>query len=192
MKTVAGLFQSFEAADRAVRILEEGGFPRQSISVLARDTVVQKNLKMERPAGDVAESAGVGALGGGVVGGLVGILASLGAIAIPGIGPAVAAGSLAALLGTTVGSSAVGAAVGGILGAMTGLSIPEEEAHVFAEGVRRGAVLVAVQAEENRIDAARGYLQDAGAADIQRLRSEWQQAGWTRFEPEPGEDQVDG
>jgi predicted O-methyltransferase YrrM len=75
---------------------------------------------------------------------------------------------------------------------MTGLSIPEEEAHIFAEGVRRGGVLVAVQVEDPRVEAARALLRDAGAADTQRLRSEWQQAGWTRFEPQPGDDSDKG
>ncbi len=55
-------------------------------------------------------------------------------LAIPGLGPVVAAGWLAS---TAVGA-AVGGATGGLLGALKEAGHSDEEANVYAEGVRRG------------------------------------------------------
>jgi hypothetical protein len=156
MKTVSSLFKQFKEADQAIRALEESGIDRQKINVIARDSAVASNLGLEPTVGDVVSSAGVGAAGGGIGGGLIGLLVGLGALAIPGIGPVFAAGSVAATLGLTAGGAGVGVAVGGIMGAMTGLSIAEEDAEVYAEGVRRGEILVAVETPEERVDEVRG------------------------------------
>ncbi|MGF6178734.1 hypothetical protein ABIE33_007054 [Ensifer sp. 4252] len=59
-------------------------------------------------------------------------------MASPGVGPVVAAGWLAA----TAAGAIAGSAVGGIIGALTDSGVPEEDAHVYAEGVRRGETLV--------------------------------------------------
>ena len=56
----------------------------------------------------------------------------------------------------TVGAASgagIGAAAGGLLGSLTGAGVSEEDAHVYAEGVRRGGTLVTVRAED--ADAAR-------------------------------------
>src|SRR4029078_5806436 len=90
---------------------------------------------------DRAESAGKGAGIGAGVGGTAGLLAGLGLLAIPGLGPVVAAGWLAA---TAVGAAA-GAATGGVVGALTEAGVSREDAHSYAEGVRRGGTLVSAR-----------------------------------------------
>lgn len=162
--------------------LEQAGFDLKDVSVLARDHVVEQQVKSDRPLPEVVASIGTGAVGGGLVGGLLGLLATLGVIAIPGIGPALVAGGLAAALGISAGGAGVGAAVGGILGAMTALSIPEEEAQIYAEAVKRGHILVAVNAEGSRVAQANDILRGAHALDTSSLRSEWQKEGWQYFE----------
>lgn len=184
-QNVVGLFDSHEKADQAVRVLEQAGIGREQISVLARNRVIPTNIYAEKTeAKDVAESSGAGALLGGAAGGLIGLLAGVGAIAIPGLGPAIAAGSLAAALGIGAGGAGVGAAVGGILGAMTALNIPKDDAAMYAEGVRRGGILVIVQAGEPQAGEARRALDDAGALDINSLEEEIRKKGWDRFEDE--------
>jgi uncharacterized membrane protein len=184
MATVVSLFRNYEDANRAVKALEEAGFKRDSFSVLARNSIVDES-DTGGDAKEVAGSVGVGALGGGVVGGLLGLLAGVGAIAIPGIGPAIAVGAFSAVLGTTVGAASVGAAVGGILGAMTKLSVTEEDAHLYAEGVKRGGVLITVETEGEAATTAAATAQDimkkAGAVDLGELRTQLQQTGWERF-----------
>ena len=70
--------------------------------------------------------------------------AGLGLLAISGLGPVVAAGWLASMaLGATAG-----AATGGIVGALTQAGVSEEEAPLYAEGVRRGGTLVSARVPE--------------------------------------------
>ena len=67
-------------------------------------------------------------------------------LAIPGIGPVVAAGWLA----STAAMAAAGGATGGLIGALTQSGIGEDDAHAYAEGVRRGGTLVTARVDESR------------------------------------------
>ena len=71
-------------------------------------------------------------------------------MAIPGVGPVVAAGWLVAALT----GAAVGGATGGIIGALSQQAgVSDEEANVYAEGLRRGGALVSAKVDD--ADAAR-------------------------------------
>jgi hypothetical protein len=127
---------------------------------------------------DRAEGAGKGAGIGAGVGGAAGLLAGLGLLAIPGLGPVVAAGWLAA----TAAGAAAGAATGGILGALTEAGVSEEDAHSYAEGVRRGGTLVSARvadADRTRLD---GILSES-AVNLRDRRAAWQKGGWKSFDP---------
>jgi len=184
MKTVVGLFENYMDADRAVSELNARGFGRNEVSVAARDNAVRDRIAGK--TGDeraVAESAGAGAIGGATIGGLGGLLVGLGALAIPGIGPVVAAGTLATVLGTTAAGAGIGAAAGGIIGALVGMGIPEDDATFYAEGVKRGGVLVTVQTNDDRASEALNIMRSANAVDVDTQRNTWKQGGWTgRFD----------
>ena len=126
---------------------------------------------------DRAEGAGKGAGLGAGVGGAAGLLAGLGLLAIPGLGPVVAAGWLAA---TAVGAAA-GAATGGIVGALTQAGVSEDDAHSYAEGVRRGGTLVSARvgdADRARLDE----LLNKSAVNLRDRSSAWQKTGWKSFD----------
>jgi len=122
-----------------------------------------------------AEDAGTGAAIGAAVGGGAGLLAGLGLLAIPGLGPVVAAGWLAS---TLLGAGA-GAATGGIIGALTAAGVPEEHAHAYAEGIRRGGTLVTVRTEPRFVDKAVDILDDDGTVDMEERATSWRNEGWT-------------
>jgi hypothetical protein len=127
---------------------------------------------------DRAEGAGKGAGIGAGVGGTAGLLAGLGLLAIPGLGPVVAAGWLAA---TAVGAAA-GAATGGIVGALTEAGVSTEDAHSYAEGVRRGGTLVSARvpdADRSRLDA----VLNESAVNLRDRSAAWQKTGWKTFDP---------
>jgi hypothetical protein len=127
---------------------------------------------------DRAEGAGAGAGIGAGIGGTAGLLAGLGLLAIPGLGPVVAAGWLAA---TAVGAAA-GAATGGVVGALTQAGVSEEDAHMYAEGVRRGGTLVSARvadADRARLDA----VLNQSAVDLRDRSATWQKPGWKAFDP---------
>lgn len=192
-KTIVGLFDSFNEAQNVVQELVNSGFARERISLVANDARGEYgNVLRSREVGEtsVAEGAGAGAVGGGVLGGVLGLLVGLGALAIPGVGPIIAAGPLAAALGTVGASTVVGAGIGavsgGLLGALVGAGIPEEDAHYYAEGVRRGGTLVMVTADDATANTAYSILERRGAVDIRTRGAQWRQSGWERFDPNAG------
>ncbi len=153
MKTVVGVFADREDADGAVRILESEGYKTEDMSVVVSEG--QKPTAQAESESDFAENTTAGAVAGGAVGGLAGLLIGVGAITIPGIGAFLVAGPIAAALGltgaaaTTLSGALTGVLAGGLIGALTSLGIPEEEARYYEERVRKGAVLLLVNAEED-------------------------------------------
>lgn len=99
-----------------------------------------------------------GTMVGGIAGGLTGLALSVGALAIPGIGPIIAAGPLAAVL-----SSAV---VGGLTGALVDWGIPQEQSLDYEKKVEQGRVLVAVECSEDEMSAVSRYFQESGAQEV--------------------------
>jgi len=175
-KTVVGVFNSVTEAQQAVTALEGEGISRDQISVVANKNAAgyDTGAGVDK-ASDVVADAGIGAAIGGV-GGL--LLSVAGAITLPVIGPILAAGPIAAAL-TGAG---IGAAAGGLVGALTESGIPEEEAKYYAEGVRRGDVLVTVQADSSRIDRVCDLLDRYNAIDVEERVSGWKGRGWSGYQ----------
>ena len=90
-----------------------------------------------------------------------------------------AAGVLATMLAGTV----AGAAAGGLLGALTDYGVSEEDAHVYAEGVRRGGTLVTVQAADDRAGLVRDILNRHDPVDIPARRRSYTEEGWQAYDP---------
>jgi len=184
-KTIVGLFDDVNEAHTVVQELIDAGVDHNKISIVANDA--KGEYKQYRSDGSsAAEGAGAGAVGGGVLGGVLGLLVGVGALAIPGIGPVLAAGPLAAALGTagasTLVGAGVGAATGGIVGGLVGLGIPEEDAGMYAEGVRRGGTLVTAQVADNLADRAAAIMERKGVVDLDTAGSTWRQSGWNGFD----------
>jgi hypothetical protein len=173
MKTVTGLYDNYADARAAVTALEDAGVPSSDISLVGR------NGEGETNAGEgAAAGAGIGA----VVGGAGGLLAGLGMLAIPGVGPVVAAGWLAATAAGAAAGAVAGGAAGGIIGSLTNAGVDEDEAHVYAEGVRRGGVLVSARVNDDREDVARSIINENRAIDIDARRAMYREEGWERFD----------
>jgi len=187
-RMVLGVFQSLDEAQRAFGDLEADGFSRNEVSLIAnksgasgpvdpgREKAAQLNAAAEPAGSDIAADAGIGA----AIGGVGGLLLSFASLAVPGVGPIVAAGPIIAALG----GAGIGAATGGIIGALTETGVPEGAAHHYAEGLRRGDVLIAVRAEGARAGRAARVLDNNGAIDIADRVSAWRSRGWTRFDPD--------
>lgn len=72
---------------------------------------------------------------------------------------------------------------------LMGAGVPEDEAHSYGEGVRRGGILVTVDAPtETAADCATRLLQSRGALDVQQRAEEWRQQGWSGRVAAAGED----
>ena len=188
-QTVSALFDDRSQAENAVQALTTAGFSGSDMSVTMRDR--QQTAELAGDTGTKAgEAAGAGAVTGTVLGALGGLLIGAGLLAIPGIGPVLAAGqiasvvgSTAAIAGATAAGAGIGAAAGGLIGALVGLGIPEDEAHVYVEGVRRGGTLVLLHLPDaTRRAEAEQILRANGAVDTLNRRAEYERGGWTRFD----------
>ena len=193
-RTIARLYDAHADANQVVADLEALGVPHSDISIVAsnRDDRTATNRD-----GDAGSGAAAGATAGALIGGGAGLLAGIGALAIPGIGPVVAAGWLVSTLAGAVTGGAAGAATGGLIGSLTNSGVPEREAHVYAEGVRRGGSLVTVRTDEARaVEVER--IMDRRSIDWEERDRSYRSEGWERFDPDapdyttstPGRDPV--
>ena len=179
-KTVVGVFDTMDDAQNAVRQLESAGVSRDNVSVIANKNVsgyenaagTDTGVKPTE-AGSVATDAGIGA----ALGGVGGLLLSFAGLAIPGVGPILAAGPIVAALS----GAGIGAVAGGLIGALTESGIPEDEAHAYAEGVRRGHILVTAKVDDSVAARASQILDSHGALDVQDRASNWRERGWTGY-----------
>jgi hypothetical protein len=187
--TISRLYDDYTAASQAVRDLEAAGLRAEDISIVASNSDnwyrgERSGRRMDRVdrdndgTDDRVEGAEAGAGIGAVAAGTAGLLAGLGIIAIPGIGPVVAAGWLAA----TAAGVVAGGAVGGIIGALTQAGVGKEEAHVYAEGVRRGGTLVSARVPDGERTRYEAIL-DRSAVNIAERGEAYRKEGWTGFDP---------
>ncbi|WP_454882959.1 hypothetical protein [Sphingomonas oryzagri] len=177
-QTLTGLFDRYDDARRAVQDLEAAGVEHRDISLVANDVRGAYRDDLDPAAHDAGAGAGIGA----AVGGLGGLLAGLGLLAIPGIGPVVAAGWLAATTAGAAGGAIIGGVAGGLVGALTHSGVPEADAHVYAEGVRRGGTLVTAKVDEALVPTARAILSDDRTVDLADRRRAYEGEGWSRFD----------
>lgn len=156
MRTSTGLYDSYEDAREAVKALEDAGVPSDHISIISNKDGKED---IEGQFNNAAEGAGAGI--GAVAGG--------------------AGGLLTTAVGTAAGGVAGGAG-GGIVGAMIESGVKEEDAHVYAEGVRRGGVVVAAKVEDDKVAASEAILRSTRSVDLTARRQAYTTEGWSRFD----------
>lgn len=171
--TVTRSYNTYADAKAAVHDLKKAGIAEGEISLIA-------NKEDDSIADGVATGAGVGA----ATGAGVGLLTGIGLMAIPGVGPVVAAGWLAATAVGAVAGAATGAAAGGLIDALVTSGVPKDDAHVYAESVRRGAALVSVRVSDLNRNEAAAILDRHNPIDIATRRRELESTGWSAFDTE--------
>ncbi|MGV3550583.1 hypothetical protein [Rhizobium sp.] len=176
MKTLSGLFDSRADATEAIDDLIERGIPRHDISVVSHAAAGWYDEDSKEEAG-AETGAGIGALAGSAGG----LLAGLGVLAIPGIGELVAAGWLLSTAAGAAAGAIIGGAAGGLVAWLMDHDIDEQDAHVFAEGLKRGGTLVTVRVlEPKAISAEAIFLKHR--VDIAARRDDLNADGWVRFD----------
>ena len=176
---VVGLFDTETQAHRAVQDLISAGFDNTQIGLVTADPGGRYRKETVDESGNLASQGAVtGGASGLVVGGLIGLL--VGATTLVG-GPVglIAAGPIAGM----VAGAGLGMVGGGLLGALVGLGIPEETAHVYAESVRRGSIIVSIDVPATEVQRAEAILLNAGAVNIEERAAVLRNAGWAQYDP---------
>ena len=173
MKTITRVYDTYGQARQVVADLEDSGIASSDINLIANKYVCDESARIQEPSA-AGPAVGVGA----ALGGTAGLLAGLGIIAIPGLGPVVAAGAVAA---TAVGAVA-GAATGGVVGALVNAGVPEQEAHVYCEAVRRGGTMVSVRVADDKAGVQQ-IMDRHDPIDPVERRTIYTGEGWKRFDP---------
>lgn len=168
-KTIVGLFDDAAHAQAVVRDLESAGFDRDDISLVRSNAQGGTTTTTAGKATDVGDNAADGAGKGAVVGTVAGLVA----LAIPGIGPILGMGPLLSGLTAAGIGAASGAAAGGLMGALAASGIPDEDAKLYTEGVRRGGTLVTVRADDEDANEAIAIFNRHNPIDIDTRASQW-------------------
>jgi hypothetical protein len=159
---VFGVYLDQVILEEGLMALREANFRPEDISILYPYNEGSKEFAHEK-ATKAPEGASAGAGAGAVIGGALGWLASVGAIAIPGIGPFIAAGPIV----TALAGVGAGGLVGGITGSLIGLGIPEYEAKRYEGRIRKGGILISVHCDDSAwTRKAKTILEKTGAEDI--------------------------
>jgi len=167
-------------AQGAVKDFLNHRFPPDKVSIITTDSrgEFMRQPVQSEPGNNAGTGAATGAVSGAVVGGIFGLLVGVGVLLIPGVGLFAAGPVVAALAGAGVG--AVG---GGILGALIGLGIPKDQVATYAEAIRRGGCLVAVEVNELDLSRANDILKGHHAVDVHQRSAYYHSQGFTNYDP---------
>lgn len=155
MKTIFGLFDTFQQADSTLRELDLQGVTRDDVSIIAREEALHTE-----DTTDTTKDAGRGA----GIGGVIGLVAGAASVAIPGIGPIIGAGTIA---GGLVGGAGVGSLVGGIVGFFRDtFGIGDDYSNKVEAGIREGKILLSVNTTDDNEEAIMKSMKDHGVNEL--------------------------
>lgn len=185
--TIVALFKNIEDANQALGSLKTYGVADSQINVMARENVVGHLAKKEEANKEAAEGMVAGAVGGATLGMFAGLVAGIGSVFIPGVGPVIAGSTLATLFGASAAGAGLGAVTGGaLLGGLVKMGVPADDVDIYAEGLKRGGILIAVTVDPEQTETVTRLMYETGAVNADNLRDKWQGEGWQKFD-ETGE-----
>jgi uncharacterized protein (TIGR02271 family) len=83
-------------------------------------------------------------------------------------------------------STASSAGAEGIMGRLRRAGVPEDESHVYAEGVRRGGSLVIARLADENVDRGLEIMSNYRPVDIDERGSQWRTEGWSKYDESAG------
>jgi hypothetical protein len=171
METITGVFDSRQAAERAVSDLSASSdFNSENLLLLTPDGAPEK---IQHVPTDEGEQPGMGSALGGVVGGAIGLAtgAVLANLILPGVGPIL---TLSLSAGGGLGGAALGAVGGSAAERALSNGLPKDELFVYEDALRRRCSLVMAMAESDEAaERARAIFERDGAESIDAAREKW-------------------
>ncbi len=156
-----------------MRELEGIGIPQEALNIVAGNESNRHKDYLDK-AKKASESTAAAAASGASFGGGVGIVATLVALSIPGVGPFIAAGAMASVLA----GLGIGAVSGGLISAFHHMGISHEEAPLYEEAVRRGAIMLIAKVDDPSEPQVTDLMRRGGARDLREEADTWRASGW--------------
>ena len=183
MTTIVGLFHYADNAQELIDLLTAGGYQPEQIGVIVpQHARTSRGEPAYRPDAAGAAAGVGGATGSAVMSGLDRLMFGLEGLLITGIGPAMGSPMIAVPLAPALSEREHGKRNVALHEVLANRGVPPKDAEVYAEGVKRGGVLVAVDTDEPA--RVRSMMLEQNAADVDALRKRWEHEGWQRFDVE--------
>ncbi len=179
-RILAGEYDVYEDAQNTAKDLEAAAVPFEDISILTNNSDGRAGIIDTPPGGEIG--AKIGAVTGTVLGAGAGLLAGISLLAIPAIGPVAAAGWLVTTLVGAGAGAGLGSAAGGLIGSLTEAGLTREEAHYYAEAVRRGGTVLLVRATDDRVPVISAILRRHNSVDRTERERHYRADGWIEFD----------
>lgn len=173
-KTIVALYDHRSDAETASRELQAAGFESSDIEILSHSDLSSGGWggsSTGTAAGTLTGDSSIGAASG-----MARTDLSTGYVASPNTVPGTGAG-----LGMETGLGAGTGSVG-MLTRLTGWGVPNQDAQVYAEGVRRGGSLLKLRLDEEDVDRAMDVLERGNVVDVEERSSAYREAGWTGYD----------
>jgi hypothetical protein len=167
MAIVAGLFERFEDADRAVHDLEHFGYCSGNIHSIPYEQDPPEKFETDRA------TTALPAVAGAICGGLTGLLIGIGPLSFPELEAAISSGVLTALFASTTVGAGFGAVSGGLLGALVRFGIPAMDAKVQIDGIRHDRVLVTVEVSSDLVPDVDRIFRENQVIDLETKMGRW-------------------
>lgn len=160
-RTVVGVFESYEMAEKAATQIKDRGLRTDDISIVAKNLSDNNNRdgdEVSMSKGPINDNISDGVVTGGILGGLAGLLIGAGSMVIPGLGIIAAAGPITGLLS--------GAVTGGIVGGLVDLGIPESKSRQYESDIKSGKVLFSMKTDDDKVSNVTNILYENGAKSV--------------------------
>jgi|GEM_PF-1871739 len=181
MKTsIGGLFKKRKQAEHADKALQEAGFKSDEITMWVHKKKVPLNYEHRVSAQELGISAAIGAVVVGIIAAIVGLLIARGVITIPGFNPDLTRGPYLEII-TFALFLVQGGITGAILGAAIRLFTSRQNAKITPTGIKRGGVLLVVNADDSQKEIAKRVMHENGALDSENLTEKWEPNVWEDF-----------
>ena len=176
-KTIVALYDHRSEAEAASRDLQAAGFDTDAVEILSHADLTGGGIGsggsgVGTATGDVGTTTGDASIG--AARGMARTDMSTGYVASPNTVPG---SGMSSGMGATTGTTA-----GGILTRLASWGIPNQDAQVYAEGVRRGSSLLKLRLDEEDVDRAMEVLERGNVVDVEERGTAYRKSGWTGFD----------
>jgi uncharacterized membrane protein len=158
------IYDSHEAAEKAVKSLRTAGIDFRKISIVGKDYHSE-----EQPVGyfNMGDRAKFFGKFGAFWGTLAGILLGAFVMVVPVFGHIVVLGPLAATVVSGIEGAAIGGAGGALVGALTGVGVPRDSAIRYQTAIEAGQFLLMVQGSQDDVGLAESVLRPSEAVSLE-------------------------